>query len=103
MLLHVGQEDGAVHGTINHQRRGQSAGSQAGHESGRSPVAMRHLSHEPLATPSAAEAAGHLGVGTCFIKKHQSSIIERRSPEQPGGAAIGDVRPLLLSRMQDFF
>lgn len=103
LLLHIGQEDGAVHWSINDERSGESAGPQARHKRRCFPMTMRHVIDQPLTTPGAAEAASHLGVGACFVEKHQPPVVEPGPPEIPTDSTVNDVGPLLLRRMQNFF
>lgn len=103
LLLHIGEEELPIHGTVDHERSCESRGTQAGDEGCCFPMTMGHVSDQALATPRAPVTPRHLGVGSRFIEKHQSSIIERGSPKIPTRPAVDDIGPLLFSRMQDFF
>jgi len=103
VLLDICQKDSAVHRPIHDQRSRQRGHSQSGYERGRLPMPMRHVCDQTLTAQGAAEATSHLGVGARFIEKHEPPAIHCRPPESPGDAAVLHIRPLLLSRMQDFF
>lgn len=103
LLLYIGQEKLAIHRPINKKRSCQSCGPQACGEGHGFPMAVRHMSDQTFPTPSSPKSTGHLGVGPCFVKEYQPSIVNGGTPETPARSAINDVRPLLLSRMQNFF
>lgn len=103
LLLHIGQEDRAVHRSIDDQRGRKSAGPQRRNKRRCFPVSMRHMIDQTMSPPGASEAASHLRVGACFIEKHQPPVVDPGPPELPANATINYVGTLLLSRMQDFF
>ena len=77
--------------------------AQGRNEGGALPVAMRDGAETTLADRTATMVAGHLGVQTGFINKHQPADIPARllsAPQSPGGF---NVRPILLGGARRFF
>ena len=56
-----------------------------------------------LAAPGPAPQAGHLGRSAGLVDKDQAGGIETGLGVEPGLAADGDVRPLLLGGVRGFF
>ena len=75
-------------------------GSKKGH---RLPVAMRHASRESFAFHSPAAQRRHVGLRPRFIDEDQMSGVKPALVMLPSGAAPGDVRPLLFSRLNGLF
>ncbi len=74
-----------------------------GNQRQRLPVAMRHLRNQPLAPRSAAIEPGHLRRHRGLVDEDKTRRLERRLPGLQLLACGGDVRPILLGRVQDFF
>ncbi|MBO0763919.1 MAG: hypothetical protein J2P50_04935, partial [Hyphomicrobiaceae bacterium] len=66
-------------------------------------VAVRHLRHQPLAPRSAAVEAGHFRRQRSLIDEDKTRSLERGLIGPQFLARGGDVRPILLGRVQDFF
>jgi hypothetical protein len=103
LLLDIGEEDAAIHGTIDDHRSGDAGGSQCTDKRGRLPVTIRNLADHPLTSEGAALPAAHHRVGSCFIDENQLLRVEMSLPETPSGAVLGHVGAILFSRPQNFF
>jgi hypothetical protein len=102
-LLDIGEEGSAIHGAVDHVRRGHAVGAQGGNQRQGLPVAVRHLRDQSLAPRSAAVEAGHLGRYCGLVDEHETRSLERRLLGPQLLACGGDIRPILLGRVQDFF
>ena len=102
-LLQINRENLGIDGAFNQKGSFDAFMAQGRNESGTLPVAMRDGAETTLAQQAATMVAGHLGVQTGFINKHQSADIPAgllRSPKPPGGF---NVRPILLGGARRFF
>jgi len=64
---------------------------------------VRHLRDQPLAPRSAAVQAGHLRRHRGLVDEDQTRSFERRLLGLQLLACGGDIRPILLGCVQDFF
>ena len=71
-LLDIGLEGAAVHGAIEHHRRGEAACPQAGDEGCGLPMSPGDGGMQALAFQAAPPEPGHVGLGPGFIDKDQS-------------------------------
>ena len=77
--------------------------AQGRNKGGALPVAVRDGTDTTLAYRATTTVAGHLGVYTGFINKHQSADIPvglLTAPKPPGGF---NIRPILLGGARRFF
>ena len=102
-LLDIGEEGWAIHGAIDHIRRGHTVDAQGGNQRQRLPVAVRHLRDQPLAQRSAAVEPGHLRRHRGLVDEDETRGLQRRLLGLQLLARGGDIRPILLGRVQDFF
>ena len=70
--LDIGVEDLAVHGLVDHPRRGQAIAPQSGDEGLGRPVSERRIGLQAGAAASPAAQAGHLGRRAGFVEEDQS-------------------------------
>jgi hypothetical protein len=98
MLPNVIPKEWTIHGSVDHQRRGQSGGAQRGQEGGRLPVTMGNLGDQPLAFERTAPQAGHVGFHPRFVEKDEPSDVEATLLEPERRSAGGDVGAILLGR-----
>lgn len=66
-------------------------------------MAVRNFGDQALAAKRAAVETRELGMGPRFVDKNQLLRMKMCLPEPPQRAALGNVRPILLRCMQDFF
>ena len=66
-------------------------------------MTIRNLGDKALAAKRAAIETCELGVGSRFVNKDELLWVKMRLPEPPQSAALGNVRPILLRCVQDFF
>ena len=102
-LPQIFTEDRPGHGAIDDKGRGDRIVAQAGQEGHRLPMAPWHPADHPMAPFGAPAQPRHVGGGAGFIEEDQPRRIEVRLLRLPGGARFGDVRPLLLAGVHDFF
>jgi hypothetical protein len=102
-LLDIGQKDRSVHCSIDHHGRGHSVAAQRGYERQCFPGSEGYAADHPLASQSAAVRAGHTGANRSFINEHKAGRIKQALLAYPAPTGAGDVRPLLLGCVQDFF
>ena len=62
-----------------------------------------HPADDPASPFGAPAQSRHVGGGAGFIEKDQPRRIEAWLLRLPGGARFGDIRPLLLAGVHDFF
>ena len=70
--LDIGVEDLAVHGLIDHPRRGQAIAPQSGDEGLCRPVPERRIGLQPGTPASPATQTGHLGRRAGFVEEDQA-------------------------------
>src|SRR5882762_7100180 len=63
----------------------------------------RHPADNPAAAFGAPAQPRHVGGGAGLVDEHQPRRIEVGLRGDPGGSRCGDVRPLLLAGVHDFF
>ena len=66
-------------------------------------MSPRHTADKPVAAFHAPAQPRHIGGGAGFIDEDQPCRIEIGLRGDPGGACLGNVRPLLLAGVHDFF
>ena len=102
-LLKINREHLGIDGAFDQKGSLDAVMAQGRNEGGALPVAMRDGAETTLADRTATMVAGHLGVQTGFINKHQPADIPVRllpAPKPPGGF---NVRPILLGGARRFF
>jgi len=77
--------------------------AQTGNKRRDLPMAPRHPADDAAAAPRPAAQPGHIGRGRGLVDEHQPSRIETWLRRLPGKPRRGDIRPLLLAGMHDFF
>ena len=103
-LLDVGEESGAIHRAVDHVGRGYAVDAQGRNERQRLPMSVRHLVVDQALSDRCAT------VEPCNLRRYRSLVDENET----GGIELGllslqrlsrgrDVRPILLTRMEDFF
>lgn len=102
-LLDVGQKGRSIDCAFDHHRRGHSVAAQRGYERQCFPGPERDAADHPLAAGSAAVWAGHAGVNRGFVDEDKMGRIQQPLLAYPAPPGARDVRPLLLSGVQDFF
>src|SRR3546814_18984370 len=96
-LLDIGQEGAAMHGAVEHHRRGHAAGPQSDDEGRGLPVAMRHRSPAALDAWRAAADAGPLCRRPGPDDEQPAIPIQLRSEVKPGTPAHRAVTQRLLT------
>lgn len=92
-----------VHRAV-HRRRAPHAADAEGRDERRGlPVPVRRLVHQPLAAFAAAAQPRHVGLGPRLVDEDQPRDVERRLICTPVFATLGDVRPVLLARVERLF
>ncbi len=102
-LLQINRENLGIDGAFDQKGRFDAFMAQGRNESGTLPVTVRDGAETTLAHQAATMVAGHLGVQTGFINKHQPADIPAGllpAPKPPGGF---NVRPILLGGARRFF
>ena len=102
-LFDVGEEGGAMHGTVEHHGSGHTAQPQGTNEGCGLPVPMRHRGAATLSARSAAASSRHLGGRACFVDEDQPLGLEIGLCLDPGLPAAEHVSPLLLAGVRGFF
>lgn len=103
VLLDIAEEHVSVHRAVDHGGRREAAQSQRTDEGRRLPVAVGDVIDDALAAKRPAVQPSELRMSAEFVEKRQPPDIEMRLPEAPSLTPVGDVRPQLLSRMNNFF
>lgn len=86
--------DGGTTHSVNSQGRDQSGGF---------PVTVRCLVDQALSAWCSASKTGHVRLGPCLIDEDQTLGTDFRLNSSPGRAMAGDVRAVLLGRMDRLF
>ncbi len=102
-FFNPGQEAAGVDRPVEDARSNDTVTSQARDESQGFPVTMRHLGKQALANWAAAMQPCHICFGPCLIDKDNALRIDLTLQTPPLRAPAGDVRPVLLGRVQSFF
>src|SRR5262245_63478530 len=97
-LLHIGEKHRPVDGSFEHKRCGHAALPQAAHKGDCSPMAMRRVADEPLATRSTAAQPHHRSVRAGFVDEHQPRRVKHALLAHPAPACEGYVTTLLVCR-----
>ena len=72
------EEEFAVDGSINDQRRRQARGTKSREEGGRLPVAVRYARKQSLALGRPSPRTGHVRFGPRFVDEHEPIRIQER-------------------------
>ena len=102
-LLKISREDIRIDGPIDQKGGCDAVVAQGRNEGGTLPVAVRNGAGATPPHGATPVVAGHLGVQTRFIDKHQLADIPTRllpAPKLPGGS---NIRPVLLGGARRFF
>jgi hypothetical protein len=102
-LLDIGEEAAAIDRPIDDARRIDPIGAQSGEESERSPVAVRCLGDQPLASGAPSVGARHIGLGPGLVDKDEACGVKPTLILLPSGAPASDVGSVLLAGVQTFF
>jgi len=103
LLLDVLSEGVAVHRSVDHRGGDEAAGAEGADERRRLPMSVGNFPHHAHAPRPTAVKSNHLGVRGGLVEEDQVLRMQVRLPESPQPASLGDVRPILLRGMQDFF
>ena len=96
LLWGVGQEQFAIHRTVDRQWCGQAVVTQRRDKGRRLPVAVRYLGDPALATAAAAITPSHVRAGPRLIQKHQTTRIDTNHLGWPGDPTLVNIGPILL-------
>jgi len=102
-LLKISRKNLGINGAFDQKGSFNTVMAQGCNESGTLPVTVRDGAETTLAHRAATMMAGHLGVQTGFINKHQPADIPAGllpSPKSPGSF---NIRPILLGGARRFF
>jgi hypothetical protein len=102
-LLKISGEDIRIDGSIDQKGGFDAIVAQGRDEGGTLPVAVRNGAGATLPHGATPVVAGHLGVQTSFIDKHQPADIPTKLLTAPKLAGGFDVRPILLGGARRFF
>lgn len=102
-LLHVGEEGGAVHGSIDDQRGGDGIAAQCGDEGGGLPVPVRRRPEAALSAWRAPAGGGHRRVDPGLVEEHQPGAIQPALGAAPLSPSLLHVGAFLLAGVQRFF
>ncbi len=103
LLSNVCQEYFPIDGPINHQRSRESRRSQRCQERRRFPMAMRNFIDQSCSDKRTATRPRHVRFRPCFIDEYQLIRIDSQLPNPPSSTLGGNIRSILLGRLQDFF
>lgn len=101
--LHVDAEDGAVHGTVDHERRRDAVMTKRRDEGRGLPVSMGHPADQAHAPAASAVAARHVGLGPGLVDENKMAWIKRRLMTPPSSARRRHVGAILLAGEHGFF
>ena len=102
-VLHPGFEDRPVDRAVDDKRGDDAAVAQAGDEGGRLPMPVRHAHPQPLATPTAAVASGHVGAGPTLVHEDQPVGIKIDLALEPIPTLLQDIGTVLLGGVRGLF
>ena len=102
-VFHIGQEAGTVDRAIEDTGSSKAVVTEGRYEGQSLPMAMWPLGDQPLATRTAAVAAGHIGLRPCLINEHEPVGITLALRALPACAPPRYIRPLLLGGREAFF
>lgn len=102
-LLDPGQEDGAVDGTIQNERRHDPVVTQTGQERQGLPMAVGNLGQARLAAWTLAMGPGHIGLYPRLVEEDQAMGINLALMCLPAFSEPGQLRSSLLLGQQRFF
>lgn len=95
---HIGAEGLPVHRTVEHPRCGDAVAAQGRRDGGGLPVALTHAHPTALAGRRTSVAAGHGGVGGCFIDEHEAIRIDVELALEPRLARSPYIRAATVRR-----
>ena len=102
-LCHPCQEQAAVDGTVEHARRNNAVGSQAGQERHGGPARVRHRGDQTLSARGSTVGAGHICLCPGLVDEDQARRVNAVLVALPPLALAGDVGAVLLGGAQSFF
>lgn len=102
-LCHPCQEQAAADGTVEHARRNNVVGSQAGQERHGRPARVRHRGDQTLSAQGSTVGAGHICLGPGLVDEDQARRVNAVLVALPPLALAGDVGAVLLGGAQSFF
>jgi hypothetical protein len=102
-LLDIGANLFAVDRAVEDAGRGEAVMAQRGDKGRGLPGAERSMRDQALAFLTAAVTRRHVGRGPGLVNEHQPARIKALLVFTPGGARVGDVRPLLFGGAQSLF
>src|ERR687893_792085 len=88
---------------VEHIGHADAGRSQSGDQRGQFPVPMRDAAPQPQAARTPAIAARHVRGGPGFVDEDQAIGIEHRLAADEHAPGLGDIRAVLLGRVQALF
>ena len=101
--LHIGEEQGPVHCSVENEWRGDATLPQSRDEGHRLPVAERLRADEPLALGAAPVTPRHAGIRARLVEEDKLCSVKKALAFFPHGAICLNVRPVLLAGPHRFF
>src|SRR5919112_417342 len=98
-----GTETLTIDRAVEHIGHADAGRSQSGDQRGQFPVPMRDGAPQPQAARAPAIAARHVRGGPGFVDEDQAIGIERRLAADEHAPGLGDIRAVLLGRVQGLF
>src|SRR6185503_9597116 len=95
-LIHVGLEGAAVDGAVEHHWRNDPRETQARHEGGCFPVAVRNAGAQSLSFGRTAVAPRHVGACPSFVNENKVLGIKIELNIKPCLPPLYDIRAILL-------
>jgi hypothetical protein len=102
-LLDIGLESETVDGSVDHERRDETAQRERAYERGRFPMPMRDADPQTFAAPAAAVTARQVGGRPGFVDEDQTLGGEFELAFEPSLAAFRDVGAILLRGVRGLF
>ena len=99
----AGTKTSAVYSAVEHIGHADAGRSQSGNQGGQLPVTMRDGGPQPQAARTPAIAARHVRGGPGLVDEDQAIGIERRRAADEHAPGLGDIRAVLLGRVQALF
>jgi hypothetical protein len=102
-LLDIFQEQLAIESAIDDHRSEQSVQSKRSDEGCALPMAMRDQVDDALLGWSPAIKPSHLRRAEGFVEENETTRVDARLEDLPGGPCDDNVRPILLGGVERFF